>query len=107
MTRRPNDNDPTPLVRVVTLEPHEVRFLKRNTPGPSGKLGGYPRHENWILDNLDPETLQVELDPIKLARTLVYISPKYGNGGPNSRLRAAMIPALRRAGIDVLPEWRS
>jgi hypothetical protein len=107
MARKPNDNDPTPLGKVLTFQAHEFGFLKRNKPGPSGKLGGYPRHENWLIDNTDQVTFKVVLNPVKLARTIEYSQPHYGRGGPNSRIRAACIPALRRIGIDLLPEWRA
>lgn len=107
MARRPNNNDPTPPVTTVTFKPHEIGGLKHNEPGPSGLLGGYPRHENWTLENTDPKTLRLDLDPVRLERTIRYIGPKYRDGGPNRRLRRAYIPALRRIGIDVLPEWRA
>lgn len=107
MPRTPNGNPPTKLATTVTFLPHEFRFLRRNTPGPSGKLGGYPRHENWLIDATDPETLRLVLDPVRLQRTITYSQPTYGPGGPNGRIRAAMIPALRRVGIDLAPEWRA
>jgi len=110
MTRRANINTPTPLETTVTFLRHEFFGLKHNTPGPSGRLGGYPRHENWVIENTDRATLRLVLDPERLQRTITYIKPGergYGPGGPNARLRRAFIPALRRVGIDVLPEWRA
>jgi hypothetical protein len=106
MSRKPNARNPTKLATVVVFQPHEFGFLKVNTPGPSGVLGGYPRHENWLIEHTDRATLRVELDPVRLHRTITYCQ-KYDDGGPNRRIRAACIPALRRAGIDIAAEWRA
>lgn len=109
MPRTPNTKGPTKPQTVVTFQPHEFRWLQWNEPGPSGKLGGYPRHENWTIENTDKRSLAVILDPVRLERTIRYIKPRdkggYGPGGPNGRLRRAYIPALRRIGIDVMPDW--
>jgi hypothetical protein len=101
MTRAANRNAPTPLDVAILFKPHEFRRLKVNTPGPSGRLGGYPAHENWLIANTDPASLVCRLPPRELARTIKYARPDYGSGGPNARIRAACIPALRRAGIDL------
>lgn len=100
MSRAPNITPPRRPGAVLALQPCEFDCLKRNTPGPSGKLGGYPRHENWLLDNIDPVTLELELDAVRLERTIRYIV-SYGSGGPNARIRSALVPAFRRAGIDL------
>ena len=100
MPRAPNRNDPTPLAIVLTFKPHEFRALKHNEPGPAGVLGGYQKHENLLKRLTDPETLELELPPVLLTRTIKYCS-NYGPGGPNKRIREACIPALRRAGIDL------
>lgn len=109
--RRPNKNPPSPLDVTVPLKDHEFAFLKRNIeppPGPDGKrrpLGGYPRFENDCIDAYDPVTKSITFDPVRFARLWVYISPRYRQGGPNSRLRRCFIPALRRIGRDPLPDW--
>jgi hypothetical protein len=109
--RRPNRNDPTPLHVTVPVQPHELSWLKRNTeprPKADGKrrpMGGYPLMENWCLDAYDPATGTITFDPIHFERLWTYISPKYGQGGPNGRLRRCFIPALRRIGRDPLPDW--
>ena len=105
--RRGNRKPPSrgALMTVVTLLPSELRELRFNTPGPSGLLGGYQRHENWIIENVDIETMKLTLDPERLIRTMNYTRTRpdrtHGPGGPNARLRRALIPALRRIGIDV------
>jgi hypothetical protein len=104
--RSPNRNAPTPLELPLQFQPHEFRMLRFNRPGPSGLLGGYPRHENWLIEHTDAGTLVCKLPPAQLARTIKYIKC-YGTGGPNQRIRNACIPALRRAGIDLYPEWRT
>lgn len=108
MTRKANETprDPNATSLRIRFEPHEFARLKHNPPGASGKIGGYQRHENWIVEHTDPNTLECELDPERQERTRRYIR-NYGSGGPNGRIRAACIPALRRAGIDPLPEWRA
>jgi hypothetical protein len=89
--------------------PHELRFLRLNTPGPSGKMGGYQQFENWILRNTDTASGSCLFDPVRLERLMRYCKPRngYGPGGPNGRLRNACIPALRRIGIDPAPDWRA
>lgn len=108
MTRRANRTLPQPRGLVVTFAPHELRFLRLNTPGPSGKMGGYQQLENWIIRNADTASGVCEFDPIRFDRLRRYCNPRadgYGSGGPNGRLRKCCIPALRRIGIDLLPEW--
>lgn len=102
MTRKPNTTQPSKPGLVLIFRPHEFGLLKLNTPGPSGKLGGYPREENWLVANTDPVTFRCELDAVHLERLIRYCTG-YGPGGPNKRLRAACIPALRRVGIELLP----
>lgn len=91
------------LLRLRFL-PHEFARLKRVWPGPSGVIGGMGLFENKLMDITDRQTLVCELDPVLQDRLERYIT-KYGPGGPNRRIRAACIPALRRLGIDWLPEW--
>lgn len=96
--RRPNAKPgrDAPGVTLAFL-PHLFAILKRNTTA-----GGYQDFENWLLDNTDPVTLQCVLDPVRLERLMRYCR-SYGAGGPNKRIRAACIPALRQAGIELLP----
>jgi hypothetical protein len=100
------------LAITVPLRLHEYRWLKWNVepaPKPDGKrrpLGGYPRLENWCIEHFDTKASSITFDPTHFARLWEYVSPKYGGGGPNRRLRACFIPALRRIGRDPLPEWR-
>jgi hypothetical protein len=105
-TRSPNHVAPSPPGFVMFFQPHEYRMLKRNQPGLSGALGGYQRHENWLIEHTDPATLRCELPPQQFERTVRFIK-RYGKGGPNRRIRDACIPALRRAGVDLQPEWRA
>lgn len=100
MTRRPNSTPPSGPGLTVTLQPHERSFLRANRTH-----GGVQDLENWVLENLDGEGV-VKLDPVHLER-LIRCCKNYGSGGPQSRLRAAFIPALRRVGVDVLPQWRA
>ena len=106
MTRRANRNAPTRPATVIAFAPHEFKRLKHNTPGPSGLLGGYQRLENHIIERTDAASLRCALDDKHLAR-LIRDCKRDDSGGPNARIRAACIPALRRAGIDLLPEWRT
>lgn len=91
---------------VVVVQPHERRFLRHYEPGPSGQLGGYQKHVNWVVDNIDADNGELRLDPIRLDRTIRYIT-RHGPGGPNQSLRNALIPPLRRAGIDLAADWRA
>jgi hypothetical protein len=86
---------------VLHFLPHEARTMKHNEPGPAGVLGGWGGLENWLVANTDPATLCCGLTEKIQARLLHYLTANYGPGGPNSRVRAACIPALRRAGIEV------
>jgi hypothetical protein len=97
--RKANDAGPTPPGVVLTLLPHERGFLRHNK-----SKGGYQDLENWLWTHsaLGPFLL----DPVRLER-LIRCIKNYGTGGPNNRLRRAFIPALRRAGIDLLAEWRA
>ncbi len=105
MSRRPNRNPRTEVITVVHFLPHERKRLHYNLPGPSGQLGGYPRHENWIIDNTDASG-NCPMDATRLERTIRYCR-EYGKGGPNQRIRDACIPALRRIGIDLAAGWRA
>jgi hypothetical protein len=89
---------------VLAFAPHEFKWLKHNEPGPSGQLGGYQRLENHIVARTDRASLRCPLDDKRLPQ-LIRCIQLYGDGGPNRRLRAACIPALRRAGIELQPGW--
>lgn len=97
--RKANDNQPTPPGITVTLLPHERGFLRHNRTH-----GGYQDLENWV--HTQSAAGAFHLDPVRLER-LIRCIQRYEQGGPNNRLRRAFIPALRRAGIDLLPEWRA
>lgn len=102
--RKPNATPGHKPGLVLVFEPHLFRILKHNKPGPSGlPVGGWGREENWLIANTDPTTLRCELDAKHLERIIRYCK-SYGQGGPNRRIRAACIPALRRAGIELLPD---
>ena len=102
MSRSPNHTTERAAPGVVIqFKPHEFGWLKRNTPGPSGQLGGYQRFENKLIDLTDRATLRCPLAPADLERMIRY-AQKYGTGGPNQRIRDACIPALRRAGIELV-----
>jgi hypothetical protein len=99
--RSPNRTPPTRPGVLLTLRPHERAFLKENR-----SRGGYQDLENWLLEATRDGP--VFLDPVRLERLLRCCDPnRYGSGGPNGRLRSACIPALRRVGIDLQPEWRA
>jgi hypothetical protein len=88
------------------FERHEFKILKHNKPGPSGVIGGYQGMENILIAQTNETTLGCVLNAKHFERLTRYIK-NYGSGGPNGRMRAACIPALRRVGIDLLPEWRA
>jgi hypothetical protein len=88
--------------KVLTFTAQEFSVLHFNRPAAS-PLGGYPRHENWIIRNSDRKTLQCVMDLERFERTIRYCR-EYGSGGPQGRLRKACIPALARIGIDVFSE---
>jgi len=106
MKRRPNKSGPS--TRDPTTEfdflPHEFKTLKINTPGPSGRMGGYQDMENDVIACTDA-VLHCTLTDELFAR-LCRLIKRHGPGGPNKRLRTACVPALRRIGIDLVPEWR-
>jgi hypothetical protein len=107
MFRRPNRKQSRePITLTLSFMPQEFSILKWNTPGPSGVMGGYQGFENLLINQTDRDTLRCELNNAREARLRQYIL-NYGPGGPNSRIREACIPALRRIGIDLLPDWRA
>ena len=99
MARRPNKVPNTPLGITLTFLPHEVGFLRRNRTH-----GGMQNAENFLIDHIDPVTLQCKLDPVWQVR-LQHYCQHCGKGGPNGRIRAACIPAFRRAGIELVSGW--
>jgi hypothetical protein len=107
MARAPNQKKGRAKAgRTIPFQPHEVRMMKINTPGPSGKIGGMGGMENHIVRTVDRTTWQCWLDAVLVERLIRYCQ-KYEKGGPNQRLRDACIPALRRIGIDLAPKWRA
>jgi hypothetical protein len=105
--RKPNKNrTPAPAGQAFTFLPHEFAILKFNKPGPSGVIGGYQGMENIVITCTNKTTLTCVLAAGHFERLVRYIQ-KYGDGGPNKRLRNACIPALRRINIDLLPDWRA
>jgi len=107
MTRRANKTPRDPLAAGFWLEflPHEFRRLKYNHPPATGtKVGGAGRTENHLVDHTCRVTLRVWLSDDKNSK-LQRLCMKYGPGGPNKRVRDACIPAYRRAGIELVPDW--
>jgi hypothetical protein len=107
MTRRANKTPRDPLAAGFWLEflPHEFRRLKHNPIPTSGKKpGGMARLENHLVAETEPATLRVWLDDTRNSRCQRYCMT-YGPGGPNQRIRDACIPAYRRAGIELVPDW--
>lgn len=100
MPRKPNRAARRPAGITLRLQPEELAALKHNSPGPSGHMGGYQRLENMLLRHTDPVSGELRLEPPYFERLIRYCL-HYGAGGPNARLRAACVPALRRAGIDI------
>lgn len=98
--RKANGTKPTRPGVLLTLLPHEHSFLKHNRT-----RGGLQDLENY-LHEATRDGRACFLDPAHLERVM-RCCQKYGGGGPQSRIRAACIPALRRVGIDLLPEWRA
>lgn len=97
--RKPNRRASSPPVTVLQFREHEFAFLKPNDVGPSGRSGGYQEFERWVVRNTTP-ALTLALTPEKLERAVRYCT-RYGAGGPNKRLRNALIPPLRRLGIEL------
>jgi hypothetical protein len=106
-SRRANANAPTRLAVVLVFQPHELRGMKHNERSAAGNLGGFPKLENRLLELTDPDSGICALGPEDFTRLIVYMLRNYGSGGPNGRVRAAAIPALRRAGIDLCADWRA
>lgn len=98
--RARNINPRTNAHFVVHFLPHERRRLQRNIPPEGSSLGGMGRHENWLLDTIDATTGLCPMTDCELGKTIRYIQ-RYGQGGPNGRIREACTPALRRIGIDI------
>lgn len=99
MTRLPNRTLPSliPTTRLV-LTSAERSILQYNKPGPSGDLGGMAKCENWVIDNIQENNV-LECDDPRIGLIVRYctVGPEgYGSGGPNKRLRAALIPAFCR-----------
>jgi hypothetical protein len=92
-----------PIGIVLTFMPHEYQRMKHNDPGPSGKLGGWPKMENLLVARTCPFTLECALTAKEEATLIEYIRRDYGPGGPNGRVRASCITAFRRLGIELLP----
>ena len=105
--RKPNKNPAhAPPGMAFQFAPELFAILKFNHPGPSGKIGGYQKMENILIECTNKITLVCVLNAKYFERLTRYIQ-NYGSGGPNGRMRAACIPALRRIGIDLLPGWRA
>jgi hypothetical protein len=96
--------NPRASISEVTLKPHEFAWLTYREAKPGKQLGGYQRMVNWVIDTTDRQTMIIALDPLRFERLKRYIQ-RYGGGGPNTELRRCFIPALRRIGIDLAPEW--
>jgi hypothetical protein len=94
MTRQPNENPRVPVHFTVHFHWHEIERLKRYKPG-----GGYQDLMNWLVDNIDESGLCHMSDEI-MGRTIRYCM-RYGDGGPNNRIRQACVPALKRIGITI------
>jgi len=107
MTRRANKNTPIRLAVVLVLEPHEMRMLRHNERSAAGNLGGWPRLENRLLELIDQDSGICALGAEDFLRLVVYLIRPSGSGGPNGRVRAVFIPALRRAGIELASAWRA
>lgn len=116
MTRRPNrkttveipdPNHGQPAIELQLLA-HEYHGMKTNKATGPGALGGYQQCENMLLALTDPQTLRCPLSPDQNA--LVQRRCKGGatdGGGPQARIRGACIPAYRRLGLELLPEFSS
>ena len=108
MARKANKNTPIGLAIVLTFQPHEHRTLRRNEVPASGNFGGWPRLENRLIELADQGSGVCVLGPEDFTRLIVYLTRHYGPGGPNGRVSTACVPALRRAGIDLVPgSWRA
>lgn len=113
MARTPNSTKSLPLAAdhglpaiTVGFTAEEFSRLQYNKPGKSEKMGGYQGTENLLISLTDPATLLCRLDPDQHNR-LQSDCTRDDKGGPNSRIRSACIPALRRLGIELLPQFSS
>lgn len=116
MTRKPNRKtthepvDPNHGLPAFTLQflPPEYHGMKTNKAVGPGALGGYQQCENMLLALTDPQTLQCPLSPDQNAlvqrRCRAVMTDQ---GGPQARIRTACIPAFRRLGVELLPEFSS
>ena len=92
-----------PMGIVLEFKRHEYEWMKHNTPGESGKMGGWQRKENMLVARTCPFTLECPLTAKEEADLIEYIRRPWGPGGPNKRVRIACIPAFRRKGIELVP----
>ena len=110
MQRKPNRKPsaalpplPPGFPTIVTLEfmPWEIGRLHPNTT-----KAGAQNFENWLRGCLLRNNGRVALDETQTRRAVAYAILKFGQGGPNKRLRSALYGPLARAGLDVakLPE---
>lgn len=107
--RRPNrttdrtEVQPEPTGITLILTKLEQGFLKRQK---GRTLGGFQLCENMLLDLLNPLTGEIVLDPMQHGRVKYYCLTGDKNGGaPNSDIRNSCIPAFRRKGIELLPDF--
>lgn len=102
-TREPfNPNHGLPAI-VLEFSAFELSFLKRNRTS-----AGFQDLENLLLDLTDRETRRCPLTPDQHDRLQRCCKTWVKNeGGPQDRIRNACIPALRRLGFEMLPEFSS
>jgi hypothetical protein len=98
--RKANANPSKPPSYTLTFLPHEAKRFKRYR----SKGGGYQEMVHWFFDNIHPLTLTATFDAVRLERLIRYVK-KYDGGGPNQILRDSCIPALRRIGIELQPDF--
>ena len=113
ITRSPNRNKSLPLASdhglpEITLEftPDEFSRMEYNKPGKSEKMGGYQGTENLLISLTDRDTLRCRLESDQHNRVRSDCQ-RDDKGGPNGRIRSACIPAFRRLGIELLPQFSS
>lgn len=113
MARRPNRKTTR---RQIVGAPHKLEAiilqftrdefgrLKHNTPPGDAKMGGWQGVENMLVALTDPVTLRCPLDRDQNYQVQEYCKTTE-SGGPNARVRGACIPAFRRLGIELLPDF--